>query len=80
MHSPSPIKRRAKCASGARSPLAPKEPILGMRGYASLFSIVRIEFIVSGVTPEFPFKRLFNLIKMEVLAESFERYSPTPIA
>ena len=53
--SPSPISTSARCASGARSPLAPTEPRLGTRGCTPRLSSASSASSVSTRMPEKPF-------------------------
>ena len=48
MHSPSPISASARCASGARSPLAPTLPCDGTIGVTPRFSISQIVSITTA--------------------------------
>ena len=52
--SPSPISTSARCASGARSPLAPTEPRLGTRGCTPRLSSATSASSVSTRMPEKP--------------------------
>ena len=54
-HSPSPIRASARCASGARSPLAPTLPCDGTIGVTPRLSISQMVSMVMARTPELPF-------------------------
>lgn len=60
--SPSPISTQAMWASGARSPEAPTEPLLGMRGSRPALNSASSASTISGRTPEWPRARLTALV------------------
>src|SRR2546422_1509604 len=71
---------RAMWASGARSPLAPREPREGTSGCTPLFSIPRSWPTTAGRTPEWPFARAFARISIEARTSSSGRGGPAPAA
>ena len=57
--SPSPTSGSARCARGARSPLAPTEPRDGTRGTIPASSTATSNAIVSTRAPEYPLASVF---------------------
>ena len=79
-HSPSPMSASAKCASGARSPLAPTLPWDGTIGVTPRLSISQRVSMVTGRTPELPFANEFARSSIMARVSATESGSPTPTA
>src|ERR1019366_1082308 len=79
-HSPSPINASARCARGARSPLAPTLPCEGTIGVTPRLSISQMVSMMMARTPEFPFDS--ELARRSIMARvsAMESGSPTPTA
>jgi hypothetical protein len=80
MASPRPIIGNAIWASGARSPLAPREPWAGTTGWTPRLSISMSSWRTSGRTPEWPRAREFSRATIIARTCSSESSGPTPTA
>src|SRR5512132_2402350 len=78
--SPSPTSGSARCASGARSPLAPTDPRLGTCGKTPRFRHSIKRSTVCGRAPEKPFASAFARRSIAALTTSSGYGSPTPQA
>ena len=78
--SPSPIRTRAQCARGARSPLAPSEPCSGTTGVMPAFNSRNMASATSGLAPEYPIAR--DRARSSTIARTTSRStgSPNPAA
>ena len=76
--SPSPINARARCARGARSPLAPTEPCDGMIGCRPRLSMSTSRVRVWGRMPEYPSASACARKSIIARTTSSGRGSPTP--
>ena len=78
--SPSPMTTSARCASGARSPLAPTEPRLGTTGCTRAFRSAISASTVVARMPECP--RARTLARSSVIARThaWDSGGPTPAA
>ncbi len=66
------------CASGARSPLAPSDPLAGTRGVTPAFSMSTSVCAMSGRTPEWPRANMFARMVIMARTISCARGWPTP--
>ena len=78
--SPSPTSGSARCASGARSPLAPSEPRDGTRGCTPAASSASSSSTVSRRTPDAPVASALARSSMAARTTSVGNGSPTPQA
>ena len=78
--SPSPTSTSARCASGARSPLAPTEPRDGTRGCTPALSSATSASSVSRRMPEKPFASTFARSAISARTTGAGSGSPTPAA
>ena len=78
--SPSPTSGSARCASGARSPLAPTEPRLGTTGSTPRFRHSISSSTSSTRAPELPFASVFARRSIAARTTSGGYGSPTPHA
>ena len=76
--SPSPISTQARCASGARSPEAPTEPLAGMRGTRPALNSASKASTRAGRTPEWPRARLTALVASTSRTTPSASGAPTP--
>ena len=74
---PSPISTKAQCASGARSPLAPKDPCSGTTGVSPARSSARIRSATSGRAPEHPIANV--RARSTIIARTTSRSTGGPI-
>ena len=77
---PSPQRQSPMWASGARSPLAPREPCSGTAGTTPAFSIAARASTSSARTPESPAARVLTRIAIIPRPTSGSRKGPTPAA
>ena len=77
---PSPIKPKAICDNGARSPDAPNEPILGMIGAIPRLIMSISNLTTSGRIPETPLDSEFARYTIIKSTCSGSIFSPTPQA
>ena len=75
---PSPISESARCASGARSPLAPTLPCSGTGGHSPALSIAASSSARSGRAPEYPFVMTFARSSIIARTSRSGSRSPTP--
>ena len=68
------------CASGAKSPDAPRDPFSGINGTTFLFNISRSNSIVESLIPETPFNNELILISITALTSSSGSGLPKPEA
>ena len=68
------------CASGAKSPEAPRDPFSGINGTTFLFNISRSNSIVESLIPETPFRSELILISITPLTSSSGSGLPNPEA
>ena len=78
--SPSPMRTSARCASGARSPLAPTEPRLGTRGWTPRLSSASSRSSVSRRMPEKPLASTLARSAIDARTARTGSGSPTPAA
>ena len=77
---PSPTSGSARCASGARSPLAPTDPRAGTHGSTPRFRHSRRSSTVVTCAPEKPFASAFARSSIAARTTSSGYGSPTPHA
>ncbi len=75
---PSPSSSNARCASGARSPLAPTEPFSGIQGMTPALNSASSVSTTSRRTPEWPRARLIILVAMTRRTTSSASSAPIP--
>jgi hypothetical protein len=75
---PSPISTQARCASGARSPEAPTEPLAGMTGSTLALASASSASTISGRMPECPRARLTALVASTRRTTPSGSASPVP--
>ena len=80
IQSPSPIIPIVICDNGARSPEAPREPILGTTGAIPWFTIASIRSTISGRAPDTPLASEFALYIIMSNTYSGRIGLPTPHA
>ncbi len=78
--SPSPIRTSDRCASGARSPLAPTDPRLGTRGCTRRLSSSISRSSVLRLMPENPLASTLARSAIDARTERSGNGSPTPAA
>jgi hypothetical protein len=76
--SPSPISTQAMCASGARSPEAPTEPLHGMLGTTPALNSASSASTSAGRTPEWPRARLTALVASTMRTTGAASGTPVP--
>ena len=76
--SPSPIKAKLMCESGARSPLAPTDPFAGMQGTIPAFKHLISDSITTGRTPENPRAKLAAFKSMTIRTIASSNSGPEP--